>query len=612
MDCKSLVFSLLAQKKLTPELLKEEQRIFAKEKNLNTLPSKSQILNAYFALLEAWMIEKNLDLELLLRKRAIRSLSGIVPIQVLTKPFPCPSHCIFCPNDPEMPKSYIKSEPGAMRAWLNQFDPIKQVYNRLYSLQQTGHKTDKIEMIVLGGTWDFYPEDYKITFIQKLYDACNTFDQLLIKDLKWTTDWKYAFEISNQENIQLSSSLEEAIHINETAQHRIIGLTIETRPEFVTDENCQLWRMMGVTRIEMGVQSTDDKILDLNKRGHHLAEVEKALHKLRQYAFKFSIHIMPGLYGSTFEKDLQTFFDIYQNPFLKPDEIKFYPTSVIPNTELYTLYQQGKYQPITTEEISKLIEEVFHEVIPPYTRIKRLIRDIPATEISAGSNVTNLSQLMHEKLLKEYQKADIPFRSFLYERLYPHLQVFGDEVAFYDALKKITASASTSPLQTFILWSSPNFETFRHFVSLDTRSREMRNKKEKTESLNLVVRVYESSVGVECFVSYEDELGYLYGFARLLLPRQEETIDFIGLGKQTALIRELHVYWALQSLQSQEDSLQKVQHTGLGKQLLWVAEKIAKNSDFSVLSVISGIWVREYYRKLGYFLEGSYMVKSLK
>ena len=611
MQYDALVLTLLQEKNLTSESLKDTQRAFAKSHNLSTLPSKSQILQAYFLLLEQGKIEKNADFELLLRKRAIRSLSGIVPIQVLTKPFPCPSRCIFCPNDPEMPKSYIKSEPGAMRAFLNQFDPLKQVYNRLYSLQQTGHKTDKIEMIVLGGTWDFYPRDYKIDFIKQLYDACNTFWALEIKNLTGTADWKYAFEITNQDQIQLSSSLEEAIQINETAQHRIIGLTIETRPEFMTDQNCRDRRAMGVTRIEMGVQSTDDTVLDLNKRGHHLAEVEKALHKLRQYAFKFSIHIMPGLYGSTMEKDIQTFRDVYGNPYLKPDEIKFYPTSVIPQTELYELYQQGKYQPITTEEISEVIETTFREIIPPYTRIKRLIRDIPATEISAGSNVTNLSQLMHEKLLKKYQKADADFRSVFYHRLYENLQVFSDEEEFFEKIIGSRAS-HLSDFQTYLLGKIPELSSFRHFVSLDTRSREIRNKKEKTEVLNLVVRAYESSVGQEYFISYEDELGYLYGFTRLLLPKLEERLDVAGLGLETALIRELHVYGSLQSLNVQEESGQKVQHSGLGKQLLETAEKIAQKSDFSKLSVISGVGVREYYRKQGYELEGTYMVKVLK
>lgn len=630
MPYESLVLSLLKQKNLTSESLKEAQRAFSKVHQLTTLPSKSQILQAYFQLLEQGKIGKNPDFELLLRKRAIRSLSGIVPIQVLTKPFPCPSRCIFCPNDPEMPKSYIKSEPWAMRAFLNQFDPIKQVYNRLYSLKQTGHKTDKIEMIVLGGTWDFYPRDYKIDFIKKLYDACNTFDQLEIKNLTWTADWKYAFEIANQDQIQFSTSLEEAIQINETAQHRIIGLTIETRPEFVTDQNCQEWRKMGVTRIEMGVQSTDDHILDLNKRGHHLAEVEKALHKLRQYAFKFSIHIMPWLYSSTVEKDIQTFRDIYENPFLKPDEIKFYPTSVIPNTELYELYQQGNYQPITTEEISEIITTTFRKIIPPYTRIKRLIRDIPATEISAGSNITNLSQLMHEKLLKEYQKADSDFRSAFYQRLYENLQVFSDEEEFFSVIANETKwnvaiqkhdpagllrfarkDDQTASFQTYLLGKTPELSSFRHFVSLDTRSREMRNKKEKTDCLNLVVRAYESSVGNEYFISYEDELGYLYGFTRLLLPLETERIDFTGLGLKTALIRELHVYGSLQGLKQDEEWAEKVQHTWLGKQLLKAAEIIAQKSDFSHLSVISGVGVREYYRKQGYELEGTYMVKEL-
>ena len=196
---------------------------------------------------------------------------------------------------------------------------------------------------------------------------------------------------------------------------------------------------MGVTRIEMGVQSTNNTVLDLNQRDHHIQEVRKALHRMRQFGFKISIHIMPGLYGSDPEMDIQTFRDIYSDPWLQPDEIKFYPTSVIPNTELYTLYLQGKYQPIMTEEISHIIKTTFREIIPPYTRIKRLIRDIPATEIAAGSNVTNLSQLMHESLLKEYKKADSVFLSDFYKRLYPNLKCFDAQEAFYEELKVLIA-----------------------------------------------------------------------------------------------------------------------------------------------------------------------------
>ena len=606
MSFEDLVYYLLSIKELNAEHFRDAQRSFAKKNNLDTLPSKSQILQVYFNLVKEWKIDKNSDFELLLRKRAIRSMSGIVSVQVLTKPYPCPSHCIFCPNDPEMPKSYIKSEPGAMRAWLNQFDPIKQVYNRLYSLQQTGHKTDKIEMIVLGGTWDFYPDDYKREFIQRLYDACNTFSQLEIENKVQNSDRKYSFQVKNEDQIQLSSSLSEAVKLNETAENRIIGLTIETTPPFVTHANCRERREMWVTRIEMWVQSTDDQILDLNKRWHTLAEIRTAMNRLRQYGFKISIHIMPGLYGSTVEKDIKTFRDIYTDKNIKPDEIKFYPTSVIPNTELYTLYLEWKYQPITTEEISQIIRQTFREIIPPYTRIKRLIRDIPATEISAGSNVTNLSQLMHEILLKEYKKSDQDYRSNFYQRLYPNLQVFENEDEF---IQQCLAQDSDD-IKSLILGVQPNLSDFRHFVSLDTRSREMRNKTEQTEHLNLVVRKYHSGVGEEYFISFEDELGYLYGFTRLLMIEEDQSVKREGLCKKTALIRELHVYGSLQSLRKEEDLNVKVQHSWLGKQLLSLAEKISQVAWYERLSVISGVWVREYYAKLGYKLDWTYMVKD--
>ena len=603
-----LVISLLKDKNLTPETLKDAQRTFSKKHNLNTLPSKSEILEVYFKLLKSWKIEKNEQFETVLRKRAIRSLSGIVPVQVLTKPFPCPSHCIFCPNDPEMPKSYIKSEPGAMRARLNQFNPLKQVYNRLYSLSQTWHKTDKIEMIVLWWTRDFYPDEYKTDFIKNLYDACNTFDDLKIENKKESSERKYAFKIINQDEIQYSKSLEESITRNETAAHRIIGLTIETRPEFVTDENCIKWRAMWVTRIEMGVQSTDNEILDLNQRWHHIEEVHKALHKLRQYALKFSIHIMPWLYGSNVEKDIQTFKEVYSNPYLKPDEIKFYPTSVIPWTVLYKLYEEGKYSPITTDQISEIIATTFREIIPPYTRIKRLIRDIPATEIAAGSNITNLSQLMHEKLLKEY-KSDTNTAEQFYKRIYENSENYSDETPMLNDV--LSTVVQPDEIKTFILWKSPDTTSYRNFVSLDTRSREVRNKKEKTKELNLVIRKYLSSVWEEYFISYEDELGYLYWFTRLLHPKEEFRLDIPWLWKTTALIRELHVYWALQGLEKDQEENNKVQHTWLWKKLLDIAEKLSKQLNFENLSVISWVGVREYYRKQGYQLEWTYMLKKL-
>ncbi len=598
---------------ITADEIKDMQRAFAKEKKMKDLPSKSQILQSYFAAVKEWKLEKNQTFEMMLRKRAIRSLSWIVPVQVLTKPWPCPGQCIFCPNDPWMPKSYIKSEPGAMRAWLNQFDPMKQTYNRLQSLTSTGHQTDKIEMIILGWSWDAYPRDYKIDFVKQLYDACNTFSNLKIRQNFGDDNSdisKYHFEIENLDEIKYSDSLEKAIERNETAKNRIIGLTIETRPDLVSHENCRFWRELGVTRVEMGIQSTNDEILKLNKRGHDVQKIKDAIHVMRQYWLKISIHLMPWLYGSNFEKDIQSFKDIYSDSAFQPDEIKFYPTSVIPNTELYELYKEWEYTPITTEQILSEIRETFLNIIPPYTRIKRLIRDIPATEIVAWSNITNLSQLAHESLLNEIKnsfcgKWKIDVGKF-YCRLYWDYKLFKSEGEYFGNVSKLDKWECIE-----IIWKKPDLESFRNFVCLDTRSREVRSRTEKGQSdfLNLVLRWYESSVGQECFISFEDELGYLYWFTRLLLPSDKSVLWVEGLEKWTAIIRELHVYGELQKIW--EKSGKWTQHTWLWKRLLLFAEKLSKFFGYSQFSVISWVWVREYYKNLWFELKWTYMSKKI-
>jgi elongator complex protein 3 len=605
------------------DLLTDLKRDFSKTHNLPDIPSNIQLLQAYYQLLKAKKITKDPQIEQLLKKRAIRSQSGIVSVQVLTKPFACPGKCIFCPNDPTMPKSYIKSEPGAMRALLNRFDPIRQVYNRLLSLTLTGHETDKIEMIVLWWTFDVYTKDYKVKFIKELYDACNTFDEYF-KNIKISTTKKYSHAIVDKsKTIRYSKNITEALKKNEHTAHRIIWLTIETRPEYVTDANCMFRRELWVTRIEMGAQSLDEEVLKLNKRGHTVQQAREACHKLRQYGFKFSLHIMPGLYGSDYSKDVKTFKNLYTDPFFKPDEIKFYPTSVIPNTQLCRLYKQGKYTPLETEDIQKLIRETFLTIIPPYTRIKRLIRDIPANEIVAWSTITNLSQLMHNQLLQE-QKGKIWMRKKFYGRLYGNYVLYASlQKALKDELGKIVRK--NGEIQTFIVGKDPDVKSFRNFVSLDTRSREIRHKIENWRVLeggklkienwfpNLVMRKYVSSVGEEYFISFEDQLGYVYGFTRLLLPQSEETIQIQWLGKNTAIIRELHVYGNMETLKrwKMERWKNKVQHKGFWKQLMEVAEQISQWHKYKKLSVISGIGVRAYYRKLWYKLEWSYMVKKI-
>ena len=617
-----LILQIIAQnseQKLNLDDLKDIKRDFAKKQKLPDIPTNIKLLRAYHELLSDKKIEKNIEIESLLKKRAVRSQSGIVAVQVLTKPYPCPGQCIFCPNEQWMPKSYISSEPGAMRALLNQFDPIKQVYNRLLSLTMTGHQTDKIEMIVLGGTWDFYPNDYKIDFIKNLYDACNTFSQLEIKfpkgtetvnDSENTDEYRFKYELTNLDLIKYSSTLQEAIKKNETAENRIIGLTIETRPEFATDENCRMWRELWVTRLEMWVQSMYDDILEANHRWHSVQQIREAIHKLRQYGFKFSIHIMPGLYGYTYEKDLGTFQKIYSDPHIKPDEIKFYPTSVVQNTILYDLYQKWEYKPLTIDYIQKLIKETFQEIIPPYTRIKRLIRDIPATEITAGSNITNLSQLTHNELKKEL-KSNPDKAKALYSRLYWNYKLFESSDDFLKSDMKAWDEINVS-----IIWQNPDLESYRNFVCLDTRSREIRNKYEKWNKQddtqpNLVIRQYQSSVWREFFISFEDLQGYIYWFTRLLLPDPDKTVEREWLWKDTALIRELHIYWQLAWLKENVDSNDQKQHRGLGSQLLAIAERISKENGYKNLSVISWVWVRKYYEKQWYSLVGTYMVKDL-
>ncbi len=649
------IYDLARQNQIDEDVLKQLKREYAWKYKLSQLPTNIQLLKLYNQLVSEWKLKKNESLEALLRKRKIRSLSGIVPIQVLMKPWPCPGQCIFCPNDPSMPKSYINTEPWAMRALLNEFDPIKQVWNRLLSLSLTGHPTDKIEMIVLWWTFDAYPYEYKLEFIKWVYDACNTFDEFLKfvkidelnpKAARFTIDY-------DKFDIKFSETLEEAQKINETASHRIIWLTIETRPEFVNDKNARFWRRLWVTRIEMGVQSLYDDVLVANKRGHTVKQIAEAFHKMRQYWFKISAHFMPWLYKSSVEKDIWTMKIAYSSKYFKPDEIKFYPTAVLPNTELFELYKKWEYKPLTKKELKFIINEVKDKIIPPYTRIKRLVRDIPSTEIVAWADITNLRQLIlkerKENLEKLRRNSEENFKKVwgkFYKRLWADLvwidvlqsQRVGEIITdnFRNFLKKIPeedqiltyiflVDVDDKILKVFkkLVETEQIYLLPRNFVCLCTRCREVRNKKSIevwrvaeafwrenkhfiTSSV-LVLRKYISSVGEEYFISFEDVLWYLYGFARLLLPDKGEAIDWEGLWKKTAIIRELHVYWQ----QAKIWDKWPVQHKWFGSRLMRVAEIISKEKWYTRLSVISWIWVRKYYERLGYRLEWTYMVKNL-
>jgi histone acetyltransferase (RNA polymerase elongator complex component) len=382
----------------------------------------------------------------------------------------------------------------------------------------------------------------------------------------------------------------------------------------------------------MGIQSLDDTVLDMNKRGHGTSEIEVAMHKLRQYWFKISCHFMPGLYGSTVDKDLETFKIAYSSPSIKPDEIKFYPTAVIPNTELFDLRKAGKYHALNEQELWHITKVVKEQYIPPYTRIKRLARDFDTNEVVAWANTPNLRQLVMNQMEKSF-RDNAEVRKAHYHRLWGvATQIVDSEDELHHLLSTpltVTQETYTSSdkktridddrVETIVVGGEIDPLSMRGFVCLCTRCREIRNRaltpmlsleqKQKRDSLFLVVRRYRSSNGEELFISYEDSLGYLAWFTRVLLPDAGETVERAWLWAGTALMRELHIYGEMEKISEQTDK--KSQHKWLGKKLIAITEQITSTRGYTRLSIISGVGVRGYYAKLGYELEGTYMVKKV-
>lgn len=325
--------------------------------------AKSVLVRTYQLMLESGENEPEPDLLARIRTKPVRTLSGVTTVTVLTRPYPCPGQCIFCPTDARMPKSYLPDEPGAMRGLQNEFDPYRQVQSRLEALHATGHPTEKIELLILGGTWSSYRRDYQEWFVRRCFDAMNGFD---------------------------SATLEEAHAANETAAHRNVGLVIETRPDEINPDEAAWLRRLGVTKIQLGAQSLDDHILAINKRGHTSADLLKAVALLRAASFKIVLHWMPNLLGATPESDREDFTRLWSGGYC-PDELKIYPTQLLANAELYGYWQRGEYHPYTTEQLVNLIADI-KPGIPPYCRVNRVIRDIPSTNVVEGNRRTSLRQ----------------------------------------------------------------------------------------------------------------------------------------------------------------------------------------------------------------------------
>lgn len=358
-----IIEKLIKNKARTREDLERVKKEVAK-KYRTSFPTNVSLLKVYHK--KGGTDEK---IASLLKTRPVRSLSGVVNISVLTKPFPCPGECIYCPQEENAPKSYLTNEPAVMRAVISDYDPLRQVKMRIASLEQTGHPTEKIELRVVGGTWSFYDEKYKEWFIKRCFDACNG---------------------------KNSTSLKRAHEENELAKHRIVCLSIETRPDFITKEEIRRLRRYGVTMVELGVQSLFDDVLKFTKRGHTTKETITATKLLKDAGFKICYQLMLNLPTSSTKKDIETFKRVFADSSFRPDFLKIYPCLVLKNTQLYKLYQEKKHHVFTDKELKETIIEIKKNIIPYYVRIQRLFRDIPVQSISGGCKISNLREYIKE------------------------------------------------------------------------------------------------------------------------------------------------------------------------------------------------------------------------
>jgi elongator complex protein 3 len=390
------------------ELIKNSQDLAAKKRKIIKKHKIEKLLNSeimdyYRLFLKNKEIKRNFEFEGLLKKRAIRTMSGIAPVAVLTKAYPCPGECAYCPLEKDVPVSYLSNEPAVMRAIRCDYDPYKQVILRLKALEKNGHEPNKIELIVIGGTWSYLPKKYQYFYILNCYKAVNDYKKISQNNNSdWSEAYKQKIISPYKEKLsldKLKKNLKKEQVKNEKSDYKIIGLTLETRPDYINKEEVIRMREFCCTRVELGVQAIDDEILKKNKRGHGVKEVYEATKLLKRYGFKITYHIMPALPGSSPEKDLSMFKALFSNEKWQPDQIKFYPTVVTKNSLLYKWYKKGKYKPYSDKELQELIIKC-KALVPKYVRIIRLIRDIPNESIIAGNKITNLRQIMQEKGVK--------------------------------------------------------------------------------------------------------------------------------------------------------------------------------------------------------------------
>ena len=525
--------------------------------------SKSEILRGYRFLrnLEGPVADEQRLFERL-RMKPIRTRSGVAPVTVLSQPFPCPGQCIFCPSDVRMPKSYVSSEPGAQRAAEHRFDPYLQTASRLTSLHNIGHPVEKVELIILGGTWSNYPEGYRLWFVTRCLQALNAFDPAggaPNTDFSEASRSLYPFEqiedvveggrLERRYNKVVMDVLDQVPAIgtweqladeqrrNERAGCRCVGLVMETRPDHLDILEVTSLRRMGATKVQIGYQSLDDEVLRLNRRGHDVACTRRAMKLLRGAGFKIHAHWMPNLYGSSLERDREDYLRMFADPELRPDELKIYPCSLLETAELMSYYERGEWLPYAEDDLETLLADCM-AATPEWCRLTRVIRDIPSTEIVDGNRTTNLRE-------------------------------------------RAEASARRRGLRM-----------------ADIRSREVRGGTVRRDRLRLEEVAYETGVGEEHFLQFVDGQSRLAGFLRLSLPTAAAPLAEL---RGRAVIREVHVYGAMVGLGERRAGA--AQHRGLGRELVETALAQASRRGYRGVAVISSIGTRDYYRRLG-FVDG--------
>src|SRR3989338_1723270 len=385
------------------------------------MPTKAELLALYKELIAEGSEAPNPLAELALRKIRTKSNSGVAVVSLLTKPFPCPGRCTYCPTEENMPKSYLSKEPAAARALMNDFDPYMQITNRLKALEMNGHPIDKIEMTIIGGTWSFYHPVYQEEFLIGCYRACNEYGTQ--NEAKNSHLLRSGAPLARHHTPSMAPSpttpslavgsflphfknsgerLEYLLKLQEENEHaccRIIGLSIETRPDYITDFEIERLRALGVTKVEIGVQHLDDDVLKLTKRDMKIKQVKEATERLRNAGFKIVYHMMPNLPGSTKARDIAMFGELFSGEDFQPDMLKIYPCMVLEHSELYETWKKGDFTVWSDEELIEVMRGA-KKFVPPYVRILRVYRDIPASYIKAGSTISNLRQVMDEDMKK--------------------------------------------------------------------------------------------------------------------------------------------------------------------------------------------------------------------